>query len=112
MRAFPSNQKHLALKTLGAALYLAGRFEDVILRLTERNKASNEAEGPPRRPFLAMAHHRLGRRDEARRWLKRSRGHRPSGNPNQFCGKSEIHLLHSEAVVLYDPVFPADPFVH
>jgi hypothetical protein len=59
-----------------------------------------------------MAHHRLGHRDEARRWLDRFRHHQPSADVIQFWSEVEIRLLRSEAeaVVLYDPVFPADPF--
>ncbi len=60
-----------------------------------------------------MAHHRLGHRDEARRWLDRLRGYQPSTDPNDFWSELEIRLLRSEAeaVILYDPVFPEDPFV-
>jgi hypothetical protein len=59
-----------------------------------------------------MAHHRLGHRDEARRWLERLRNRQPNAGPNQFWDELEIRMLRSEAeaLVLYDPVFPADPF--
>ncbi len=59
-----------------------------------------------------MAHHRLGHRDEARRWLDRLRNHEPSTDPDNFWDELEIRLLRSEAeaVVIYDPLFPADPF--
>jgi tetratricopeptide (TPR) repeat protein len=53
---------------LGFALYRAGRFEEAVQRLDESVKAS-----PPRAGdwlFLAMAHHRLGHVDEARRYLE------------------------------------------
>ena len=62
--------------------------------------------------FLAMAHHRLGHHDEARRWLDRFRDRRPDLDPNAFWGELEIRLLRAEAeaVVLWDPIFPADPF--
>jgi len=62
--------------------------------------------------FLAMAHHRLGHHDEARRWLDRFRDRRPSLASNAFWGELEIRLLRAEAeaVVLGDPIFPADPF--
>ena len=64
--------------------------------------------------FLAMAHHRLGHRDEARRWLDRLRYRQPSTDSNQFWNELEIRLLLTEAetVIVYDPVFPADPFAH
>jgi hypothetical protein len=62
--------------------------------------------------FLALAHHRLGHRAEARVWLDRLREHRPSEDPARFWDELEIRLLRSEAeaVILYDPVFPNDPF--
>jgi eukaryotic-like serine/threonine-protein kinase len=112
VNGFPAGQKHLALNTLGAVLYRAGRFEDAIRRLEEGTKARNGADEPLDWPFLAMAHHRLGHRDEARRWLDKLRNRQPSTDPNQFWEELEIRLLRSEAeaVILYDPVFPADPF--
>jgi hypothetical protein len=59
-----------------------------------------------------MAHHRLGHPVEARRWLDRLREHRPSTDPAQFWLELEIRLLRSEAeaVIVYDPAFPDDPF--
>jgi hypothetical protein len=62
--------------------------------------------------FLALAHHRLGHGAKARGWLDRLREHRPSEDPARFWDELEIRLLRSEAeaVVLYDPVFPDDPF--
>ena len=59
-----------------------------------------------------MAHHRLGQRAEARRWLDRLREHQPSTDPTQFWDELAIRLLRSEAeaLILYDPVFPDDPF--
>ena len=62
--------------------------------------------------FLAMAHHRLGHHDEARRWLDRFRDRSPILDPSEFWDELEIRLLRTEAeaVVLWDPIFPADPF--
>jgi hypothetical protein len=102
------------LNTLGAALFRAGRFQDAIGCLDLGGRARRGVEEPLDWPFLAMAHHHLGRRDEARRWLDRLRNHQPSDDPNKFWDELEIRLLRSEAeaVILYDPVFPADPFAH
>jgi hypothetical protein len=63
--------------------------------------------------FLAMAYHRQGHRAEAGRWLDRLQDRQPSADPNEFWSELEIRLLRSEAeaVILYDPVFPDDPFV-
>ena len=111
---FPAEQKHLALNTLGAALYRAGRFEDALRRLEEGIQLRKRAEEPLDWPFLAMAHQRLGQPDLARRWLDQFRNRQPSPDPNQFWEEFEIRLLRSEAeaVVLYDPIFPTDPFAH
>jgi WD40 repeat protein/Flp pilus assembly protein TadD len=103
--------KSFCLNTLGAALYRAGRFKDAIRRLEEAIQVRG-GEHPGDWPFLAMAHHRLGHREKARRWLDRLREHRPSEEPAQFRDELQIRLLRSEAeaVVLHDPAFPADPF--
>jgi tetratricopeptide (TPR) repeat protein len=104
-------QKANVLNTLGAALYRAGRFAEAVRRLEEgiqkRKGESSEADWV----FLAMAHQRLGHHDEARRWLDRFRDRRPRRTPT-FWGELEIRLLRAEAeaVVLWDPIFPADPF--
>jgi hypothetical protein len=108
----PEHQRAILLNTLGAALYRAGRFAEAVRRLEEgvqkRGGVSVEADWV----FLAMAHHRLGHDDAARRWLDRFRDLRPRVAPNTFWGELEIRLLRAEAeaVVLWDPVFPDDPF--
>jgi tetratricopeptide (TPR) repeat protein len=102
------------LNTLGAALYRAGRFDEAIHRLEESIEfwKGNGTSGPNDWAFLAMAHHRLQHHAEAKRWLERLRSHQPSTDPAQFWDELEFRLLRSEAeaVVLYDPVFPDDPF--
>jgi tetratricopeptide (TPR) repeat protein len=103
--------KSACLNTLGAALYRAGRYDEAIRRLEEAIQARG-GEHPGDWPFLALAHHRLGHRDEARRWLDRLREHQPSTDPAQFWDELAIRLVRSEAeaVILYDPAFPDDPF--
>jgi WD40 repeat protein len=100
------------LNTLGAVLYRAGHYEEAIDRLEEGIRLRGGASLPQDWEFLAMAHHRLGHRHEARRWLDRLRGHQPSTDPKRFWSELEIRLLRSEAeaVVLHDPAFPDDPF--
>jgi tetratricopeptide (TPR) repeat protein len=102
------------LNTLGAALYRAGRFEEAIRRLEEGIKLRNGTGIPQYWPFLAMAHHRLGHRDQAHRYLESLRSHQPRTVPNWFWIEVRIRLLRSEAeaLILYDPIFPADPFAH
>ena len=103
-----STDKATRLNTLGAALYRAGRFDEANLRLEEAIRVRGW-EGVPRDwAFLALAHHRLGHRDEARRWLDRLREYQPSTDPAQFWEELVTRLLRSEAeaVILYDPAFP------
>jgi hypothetical protein len=112
LNGFPAQQKDVALNTLGAALYRAGWFEDAIRRLEEGVRVRAGQSVPQDWAFLAMAHHRLGHRDEARRWLDRFQNYQARGDVSTFWDELEIRLLRreSQAVVLYDPVFPADPF--
>jgi tetratricopeptide (TPR) repeat protein len=70
-----SSRDHWHVNQLGAALYRAGRFEEAVPRLTEATELSCH----PYRTnmldtwlYLAMAHHRLGHAEEARRWLDRA----------------------------------------
>ena len=100
------------MTTLGAALYRAGRYDQAIGRLEEAIRARGGVGLPGDWAFLALAHHRLGHRDLARRWLDRLREHRPSEDPARYWDELEIRLLRgeAEAVVLDDPVFPDDPF--
>jgi hypothetical protein len=102
------------LNTVAAALYRAGRFEDAIRRLDEGIQLKGGTSEPRDWVFLAMAHHRLGRRDFAHRYLESLRNLQPSGEAGQFWTELEIRLLQreAEAVILYDPIFPADPFAH
>jgi tetratricopeptide (TPR) repeat protein len=108
----PEDQKANILNTLGAALYRAGRFAEAVHRLEEgiqtRTGVSTEVDWV----YLAMAHYRLGHHDEARRWLDRFRDRGPNLDPSAFWNELQIRLLRAEAeaVVLWDPIFPADPF--
>ncbi len=97
---------------LGAALYRAGRFQDAIVRLEEAIRNRQGDSRPEDWVFLAMAYHHLGHRDEARRFLERLRVYKPSVEPNMFWDEVENSILRTEAesVILYDPIFPADPF--
>ncbi len=100
------------LKTHGAALYRAGRYDEAIRRLEEGFPLRNGTNVPQGWAFLAMAHCRLGHQTEAHRWLDRLKQHQPSTDPAQFWNELEVRLLRSEAeaVVLHDPAFPSDPF--
>ena len=66
------------LDALGAILYRGGRFEEAILRLTEAHHLVQEPSEQSRISpayawfFLAMAHHRLGHGEEAKKWLDKA----------------------------------------
>jgi WD40 repeat protein len=109
----------LSQSTLGVAHYRAGRYTEAITTL-ERSLAAGAGQSDAFDLFfLAMAHHQLGHREEARgcyeravRWLERFQTHKASAKPNTFWNELEIRYLRSEAetLILYDPIFPADPF--
>jgi WD40 repeat protein/serine/threonine protein kinase/tetratricopeptide (TPR) repeat protein len=101
------------LNTLGAALYRARRFEEAIGRLEEGIRKGGGESLPQDWAFLAMAHHRLGHRVEARRWLDRFRTYRPDERRGAYWNELEIRLLRREAEALLkaDSIFPSDPFV-
>jgi tetratricopeptide (TPR) repeat protein len=61
-----------SLNTLGVTLYRAGRFAEAIETLGKSLKAGKGQLDGFDLFFLAMAHHRLGQRDEARRCFDRA----------------------------------------
>ena len=78
-KAVKSDPKLLQYQTtFGAVLYRAGRFNEAVQRLSEADRLAKEpSEGQPTSPayawfFLAMAHHRIGHGDEAKKWLDRA----------------------------------------
>jgi tetratricopeptide (TPR) repeat protein len=105
-------QKASFLNTLGAALYRVRRFAEAVRRLEEGIQNRKGVSLQKDWVFLAMAHQHLGHHEEARRWLDRFRDRRPRLASDAFWNELEIRLLRAEAeaVVLWDPIFPADPF--
>ena len=100
------------LNTLGAALYRTGRFDAAIRNLEEGVRLGVGTASPQAQAFLAMAYHRLGRRELALSALDRLRSHQPSPDPVQFWNELEIRALLREAelLIVYDAAFPADAF--
>jgi WD40 repeat protein/tetratricopeptide (TPR) repeat protein len=102
--------------TLGAILYRAGRTQDALVHgnaaVAERRRWSAKRE----LWFLGMSHHRLGHDVDARRCLmEASRPIVTSVDQERhsfWSDRLEDQILRSEAeaVILYDPIFPADPF--
>ncbi len=59
-----------------------------------------------------MAHERMGNHAEAMKWLERLPTFKAANTPIKFWEEQrmKIHSAEAEAVVLFDPIFPADPF--
>jgi tetratricopeptide (TPR) repeat protein len=101
------------LNTLGALLYRAGRFEEAIRQL-ERSVEAHGAGGTDHDAlFLAMAHHRLGRREEARRWLRRGTSPAPvalykpdASDDSSWTLRLELEILRREAAATLGTVGP------
>jgi WD40 repeat protein/tetratricopeptide (TPR) repeat protein/tRNA A-37 threonylcarbamoyl transferase component Bud32 len=69
-QAMRSTPRNYYLDTdLGAALYRAGQYDAAAERLAEAVKLHGKGGTAWAKLFLAMAHHRLGHAEEARRWL-------------------------------------------
>ena len=109
LAAYPAEQKRFALNTLGAALYRAGRIDEAIVRLDESVKASGGVGVPQDWAFLAMAHHKKGNADEARRWLEKLRSHKPDKKTGFSTDVVECRILLREAEALLRETPPALP---
>ena len=86
----------MILNTLGAAQYRAGHDEEAIKTLEEGIKSREGKSGSQDWAFQAMAHHRLGNHDEARRWLDRFKTWKRDESGFSW-GSLEIKLLEREA---------------
>jgi WD40 repeat protein len=91
------------LETLGAALYRDGKFREAVQQLEKAVKAHDNGGTLAEWHFLAMARHRLGQADEARKWLAKASDWLEKKGPEQPReGKvqavlSIAQLLHREA---------------
>jgi WD40 repeat protein len=92
-----SIEKSDGLNALGAALYRSGRFEEAVRRIEQSIQARDDGGDPRAFAFLAMAHHRLGHSDEARRWLDKLMAYRSKAGADFFWEEVEIRILRHEA---------------
>jgi hypothetical protein len=99
------------LKTLGAAQYRAGQFEEAIRRLDESIQTRGDGGDPRGFAFLTLAHHRLGHRDEAKRWLDKLAAYRPREGFDFSRDDVETRILHREAELLILGSRPAAPSI-
>jgi tetratricopeptide (TPR) repeat protein len=84
------------LSTVGATLYRAGRFGDAIRCLNQSIQAHGDEGDPKGFAFLALAHHRLGHRDEAKRWLDKLVASRPKEGFDFSSDDVEVRILRRE----------------
>ena len=93
---------------------IAGAAQEAIRRLEAAQAADPGRFSDPERILLALAHQELGpgHLAEARRWLAEVKAPRSIGNSPSFWVELAMAILHREAValILDDPIFPADPF--
>ena len=120
-QAVASDRNAWYLHVLGLAHYRAGQLDRAIQRLEESNAGDWGEPGDKHQNqlVLAMAHHRLGHAlsarallDEVERWWK---GVEAAKTQLAFRNTTDwlpLQLLRreAEALIRYDPVFPADPF--
>jgi tetratricopeptide (TPR) repeat protein len=99
------------LKTLGAALYRAGRFEEAIRCLDQSIQIRGDGGDPRGFAFLALAHHRLGHRDETERWLDKLVASRPKQGFDFSMDDVEVRILHREAESLILGSRPSAPSI-
>jgi WD40 repeat protein/Flp pilus assembly protein TadD len=124
-QAVGSGSKRWDPHLLGTALYRAGRFEEAIKRLDELMTSSSgkQETGPARaqiRLVLAMAHQRLGNATKARalldevvRWWDNVEAGKTDGAVSVPAPEwlwLQVLRREAEALIVFDPAFPTDPF--
>jgi tetratricopeptide (TPR) repeat protein len=93
-----------ALHRLGAALFRTGQAAPAAQRLTEANRRLKNA--PKTSLFLALAHHRLGHQEEARKWLNDTVQWLAEENPLPWLEQLEAQLLRREAEAAFGRTSP------
>jgi WD40 repeat protein/serine/threonine protein kinase/tetratricopeptide (TPR) repeat protein len=105
----PQESRHGVLNTLGAILYRAGRYQDAVQRLQEGIQISKSDGSVHDWYFLAMAYHRLGDADLARKYLTQATA-RPLPLTPFSWDNLELDLLRREAVALIgEAKLPLEP---
>jgi hypothetical protein len=94
---------------IGPVLYRSGQLDEALTQLTMAVNAPKNLGAPETYShfFLAMTHHRLGHRDEARHWFdqaaqatKKMLAHSDAGEPVAWIRRLTLELLHAEAKAL------------
>ncbi len=109
LAAFGPEDKRVALNTLGAVLYRAGRLDEAIQRLEESVRTNGGVGVPQDWAFLVMAYWKKENGEAARRWLDKLRSHNP-GAPAGFSPEAvEIGILRREAEAIVHDSPPTRP---
>jgi tetratricopeptide (TPR) repeat protein len=128
---YVTKNKGAAMYVLGWALLRAGRLDEAIRRFEESLAVQREWANSGMNAYgLALAHHRLGHPEEARRWLERAEAWLDRLDrtyaveaPGDLSGQPQVSvsfefwvyaqlLRHEAAGPILDASFPADPFAH
>jgi tetratricopeptide (TPR) repeat protein len=120
-QAVASDPNAWYLHALGLAHFRAGQFDQAIRRLDESNAGNWSEQGKNQnRLVLAMAHHRLGHEAQARtllneveRWWKDIEAAKTDGAvdfPATDWLPLQVLRREAKAVILFDLVFPDNPF--
>jgi tetratricopeptide (TPR) repeat protein len=120
-QAVASDRNAWYLHALGTAHYRAGHLDEATKRLEESNAGTWPEEGKAQnRLILAMAYQRLDQVKKARaeldqvmEWWKALEAAKTGDAvvmPTTDWLALQVLRREAEAVVLYDPVFPAEPF--
>jgi Flp pilus assembly protein TadD len=106
------------LQPAGIALYRAGRYREAIRSL--EGTPEDECTVGEKKLVLGMAYQRLGEAvtaraflNEGRAWIKQTQRDMVSGaflKPPTDWVTTHVYLREAEALILYDPAFPANPF--
>ena len=110
-----TSQDFWLLHVLGIAMYRAGLYREAIQTM---ERASNHLNHLGEKKFvLAMAYQRLGETqkarvllDEGRAWFDQNRIGGVATRPSPDWVTTHVYHREAEALILHDPVFPADPF--
>jgi tetratricopeptide (TPR) repeat protein len=128
---YVTSNKGAAMYVRGWALLRAGRLDEAIRRFEESLTVQRDWPNSGMNAYgLALAHHRLGHPEEARRWLERAEAWLDrldrtyaAGAPRVLSGQPEVsvpfelwvyaQVLRREAAgPILDASFPANPFVY
>jgi serine/threonine protein kinase/WD40 repeat protein/tetratricopeptide (TPR) repeat protein len=109
-RDLDGGTRHDILSVLASELHRIGGYRDASARLAEAIAAINGRATPRDQVFLAMINLRLGKRDEALRWLAKLPPPQDYRSPT-FDPEIEILRHEAKAMISEENAFPADnPF--